>query len=148
MAARRGKTRALPGGSAPGGGEIKVSRARLLHTLFWSLLAAELLIVALDAAISQHGTGIPTSIRGLFNITREDSIGNWYMTALTLMVGIVAWVYFARARRERLGRSTTWTWCGLAAVFTYLSLDDGSRLHERVGGAFRSPDWALSGALR
>lgn len=114
------------------------------NQLVWSamivLLGIEVMIVLLD--LYQHFTpDVPSPIRSLLNITREDTFGTWFSSTQAFIVAIILWINFARVRAE--GHAKLGAWGIVAAFFTYASLDDGSRLHERIGSSIDSPIFDL-----
>lgn len=108
----------------------------LARRMFRSLLAAELFMVFLDATLNHLEWTRVGSIQRLVNITREDGITNWFAASQELLVaaaaGLVAWRVAADGdRRRRLG------WAFLSFLFLYISFDDGTKFHERIGTWFR-----------
>lgn len=112
---------------------MTVDTSLLTRRLFWGLLAAELLLVLLDAVITYGQLSQDRYIRRLFNITREDSIPNWFSSMQFLLISLAAWWCFFVHRARFSPRWQLIGWWLVAAGFLFLSLDDGSRLHERVG---------------
>ena len=98
-----------------------------------ALLTTAMLLVILDGLISYGGLIESRAIRRLFNITREDSIPNWFASIQFLLISLTLWVTYLRARGLDGGQWQARGWAFFAGVFLYLSIDDGSRLHERVG---------------
>ncbi len=93
-----------------------------------------LLLVYLDYAVNySYGTNL-NPIRRLFNITREDSLASWFGTTLMFMVALTFW--FIRSLNRHSGRFVRFAWLLLAIFFTYLAIDDGAEIHERMGSAF------------
>ena len=98
------------------------------------LLLIELVIVIFDL-YQHHTSDLPTQLRRMFNITREDSIGTWFASTQTFVVAIILWINFIRVRSERPrpNYKTLGAWGITAGFFTYASIDDGARLHEGIG---------------
>jgi hypothetical protein len=108
---------------------------RVLRAVFTALLAMDFGFVLLDL-IFNYSRLIPAgAIQRLFNIAREDSLASWVSSVQTLFVGLILWLVFAANRKK--------AWAAIAAFFTYLGIDDGSKLYERVGTAVKQ----LSGSL-
>lgn len=107
-----------------------------LRRLFFFLLTFELLLVFGDVFLNEFEWISNRSLRRSFNITREDSIPNWFSSMQALLLGLTLFgiAYLAR-KKDRLG------WVILGSFFTFVSIDDGSKLHERIGGAFK--DWLV-----
>jgi len=111
---------------------------RLLVAAFFGCLAIELLLVLLDATVNYlHGSGSP-AIRRLFNITREDGLASWFGVTQTFVVSLVLWVIFLVVRKVQGSRSQRVGWLILALFFSYMTIDDGAKIHERLGTAFKS----------
>lgn len=114
---------------------VTVNSRRFTRRLFAWLVGCELLLVLLDATIN-YGEWIPVgAIQRLFNLTRESSLGNWLASVQTLGVGTVLWFVFMNSRGRERWKALIW---GLLAVFfTYMAVDDGAQIHERVGTAVK-----------
>ena len=119
---------------------MKIDMNRLSVRAFIVLVTCQLLLVVLDAAIS-YGELVPNRAIGrLFNITREDSIPNWFASMQFLLIALVLWVIFLRVRELDGAQWKARGWAFLSGVFLFLSIDDGSKLHERVGTWFKASD--------
>ena len=80
---------------------IQVNRQRAINWILLFCLGTEILIVLADIFLN-YLEWIPFSpLRRVFNITREDAIGNWFSSIQTLLVGIVLWVIFAVDKSEK-----------------------------------------------
>ena len=59
----------------------------------------------------------------------------------TLLVALSIWIIYyltsCRAKVDKLFKNSRWGWLILALFFTFMSLDDGSKLHERLGTFFK-----------
>ncbi len=108
---------------------FSIDSKRFIKTLFLFLLGLELGFVLLDIVFNYYGLIPNSSIRRLFNMAREDSLQAWVAGVQTVFVGLVVWLIFAKTR----GRA----WAAIAAFFIYLGLDDGAKIHERVGTAVK-----------
>lgn len=62
----------------------------------------------------------------LFDVGREYNVATWYASMLWALVGLLAAVFFAHARRYRL------SWLLFAAVAFVASVDEYLELHERL----------------
>ncbi len=121
---------------------IKISASRFLHILFFSLLSAEIFIVLGDIFLYQLEWLPWRSMRIPFNITREDTLVNWFSSMQTFVTALVLLVIFLLARRKR--QKHAWGWAVLTGFFACMSIDDGSKFHERIGSSFREGADALS----
>jgi len=121
---------------------ITVRAGRLIRIVVLFCFSAELLFVLLDATIN-HGQWTEYGmIRRLCNIAREDSLSSWFGTTQTVMVALTLWLIFIVARRDRLKKSVTTGWLVLACFFSYMAVDDGAEIHERIGSAFKKANSA------
>lgn len=113
---------------------VVFSTSRITRIILAFCVVCELLLVYLDYRVNfSYGTEI-NSIRRLFNITREDALASWFGSTLFFMTALTGWLICclssARPRRIRAG------WIIVASLLTYLAVDDGAEIHERVGTAF------------
>ncbi|KAA3624601.1 MAG: hypothetical protein DWQ08_10215 [Proteobacteria bacterium] len=98
-------------------------------------IAAEIMFVILDYVVNWERLSQSRPIRRLFNITREDGLASWFAVTQEFVIALTLWAMFAllvnlgAQRRRRLG------WLLIACLFTYLSVDDGAMIHERIGSA-------------
>jgi len=133
------------------GGVIAINGSRLPVRIFIFLLVAELLFVFLDATINVAEWSESRSIQRLFNITREDGLATWFMVTQTFVTGLVLWVIFLLQRSRSVSTARLAGWGFLATFFTYLSIDDGAMIHERLGTmveqAYKSENSAYTGSL-
>ncbi len=108
--------------------------------IFWCLLGFELFIVFLDVFVS-HYKWIPIgSIRRMVNITREDSLSNWFSSLQAIAVGSVIWLTAIGVRKQMQDnhyKRKFYCWAGIGTFFIYLGIDDAIKFHERMGTAFK-----------
>jgi hypothetical protein len=100
---------------------------------FWC--AALVLLVGVADYFLYYLSWSPSEIVGRsFNVGREESLGTWVSTTLSLLAGILALAIAARSRF--LGDS--WIgWAIVGAFFVFVSFDDAAKFHERLGTAMR-----------
>ena len=128
--------RANPGGSSHRGadiGRVDIDPVRLARRVFLFCVTAEIVFVLLDYHVNYGRLVDVGAIRRMTNIAREDSLASWFGTTQTLFVALTAWVLFLLSRA---GLATAWRqvgWAVVAAMFTYMAVDDGAQLHERFG---------------
>lgn len=114
---------------------LTLDTAALLWVLFLGCLIIELSLVYLDLAVNwQRGSEVG-AIRRLFNITREDGLASLFAVTQTFAVALFAWLIFAVTRQTDRRRSVQWGWLVLSLFFTYMAIDDGAAVHERLGTA-------------
>jgi len=78
----------------------------------------------------------PARLLDLFSVNLEESIPTWYSSInLFLAASLLGWI----ALSKRLhGEPYSLYWAGLAAVFLYLSMDEGAAIHESFSGPLKS----------
>ena len=107
----------------------------------WGILlvciSSVIAFVWLDFSVNTAYGSDLSPIRRLFNITREDSLSSWFGITVTWMVAVTLWTIFLVEKNRGASRGTRIGWGILAGAFTYMAADDGSKIHERLGSAFR-----------
>lgn len=114
-----------------------VDSGRILKLLFVFCVSIELLLVLLDLWINWQRASDSGAIRRLFNITREDGLASWFAVTQTIFVAIGAWIMFAIIRSKQNLRKRAIGWLVVALFFSYMAVDDGAKIHERLGSAFK-----------
>lgn len=123
-----------------------LSRASRLIRLSW------LAIVLLSAAhlglvlASANGIELHNSVRLLFDLDMEGSIGTWFSSVLLATGGTLAILMFDAEPRRRIARF----WLALGVTLWLLSLDETVGLHERSslgmsGSGWLSSPWVVPG---
>lgn len=105
--------------------------------MFLSCLITEIALVYLDLTVNWLHWSELSPIRRLFNTTREDALASWFAVTQTVFVAVAAWSIFAISLKKKLTRSRRFGWLVVALIFTYLAIDDGATVHERLGSAFK-----------
>ena len=112
----------------------------LAKRVFWGCLGFELFIVLLDIFVNHYEWSPIGSIRRMVNITREDSLSNWFSSYQMITVGLILWTTAAAVRNQArdIGgpKKEVYCWAILATFFVYMGIDDAIRFHERIGSAF------------
>ncbi len=144
----------------PNAGPGDAPRARVrplpLQPRLWRLLlvcvTVELALVAADYWINYRELADSAGLRHLFNITREDGLASLFAVLQTAAVAAVAWGIRA-VQRADVSPSTPperlhyLAWTAVALFFSYLTIDDGAALHERISTAIEEgSDGALPGS--
>jgi hypothetical protein len=125
--------------------ELTVDPHRLVRNVFLVCLAAILAFFLLDCFVNYRMWIDLPSIRRLFNTTREDGMASWFGVTQTFMVALTLWLIFVTARQQTGSRWRQAGWLVLALFFTYMAIDDGSALHERLGSALEDMQESGSG---
>ena len=76
----------------------------------------------------------------LFNITREDSIPNFFSSVQMLVVATVVLLIALVVRQQERWRQSQVPlgWGVLTGFFFFIGVDDGVKLHERLGSIFQA----------
>ncbi len=112
----------------------------IVRRIFWCFLGFELLIVFLDVFVNHYEWSSVGSIRRMVNITREDSLSNWFSSLQAIIVGFVLWLIAFAVRKQMQDnhyKRKFYCWAGIGSFFIYMGIDDAIKFHERVGTAFR-----------
>jgi len=112
---------------------FEVAPARLARTLALAWGAVALVLLCLDWRIAWDGTALPGQLRRFCNVAREDGLAAWVATVQAAVTAIVAWGCAVVARRAGASRLRRAGWIVTALVVSWLALDDGTQLHERLG---------------
>ena len=108
---------------------------RLVRDLTFVMIWSAVVVVLLDVWLFLSGTIASYSLAGLFDATSELGLSSWIAVTQASLTAVTVWglVLLHRSGESRL---RFWGWTVLAVFFTYLALDDGTHLHERIGVAF------------
>lgn len=116
---------------------IAIDANSFLRKLSWYLWLVCCALVLCDFVFTYLDVTGYYVFRRSFDMTREETIPNWYATILLFCIALTCALIFVtkRAQEERDGNATPWLL--FAGFFTFLSVDDGSRIHERLGSFFK-----------
>jgi hypothetical protein len=116
---------------------INLRLRRFIRAVVVICVLIELLLVYLDHTVNySYGTEIG-SIRRLFNITREDGLPSWFGVTITTLAALTLWLIYVVENYLGSGKWIRRGWLVLALFFSYMAMDDGSDMHERIGTAFK-----------
>ena len=113
--------------------QLSVAPARLGRWVLVGCLILEIGFVFLDYHVNYGRLTEVGAIRRLTNIAREDGLASWFGTTQTLLVALTAWGIWTLVQAEQAQRWRRVGWFVVAAMFTYMAIDDGAQLHERLG---------------
>ena len=118
---------------------IRVEQERLLNWVVAILLAIAIAIVLLDAVVAEFELVSIGAVQRLFNITREDGLANFFSTFQMLTVGFVALLITLVVKSQKRGQSSNVVvgWAVVTGLLLLWGVDDGTKLHERVGAVFK-----------
>lgn len=106
-------------------------------TLILALIVLGLTLASAAVQFSHHVLGHDQllGIARLFDANEELNVPTWYAavslmlaSAILATISVAKWTQGDRFRRH---------WVGLAVIFAYLSMDEGSRIHEMLGAPLR-----------
>jgi len=110
----------------------------IVKRVFWGFLSIELLIVFLDVFVNHYQWCSVGSIRRMLNITREESLSNWFSSLQLIMAGTVIWLISFTVRMQMQDyKRKFYCWAGIGSFFVYMGIDDAIKFHERMGTAFK-----------
>lgn len=115
-----------------------VDTGRLLWCVFLGCVIVEVSMVYLDLAVNWLRWSESGPIRRMFNITREDGLASWFAVTQTVFVALTSWFILALTSAQNGSRGRRTGWLVIALFFTYMAVDDGAVVHERVGSAFKA----------
>lgn len=107
---------------------IGINAKKIAHYLFWilaCLIAVNLLILLLK---HYSNSDIPVSIYNLFNFDREANVPSLFSVLLLLFSGFAFLLNRSFENNEKLFKG----WTIISALFFYLSIDEGSQIHESI----------------
>ena len=115
--------------------KLSLNRKKVVRNIFLFLLAIEIIVVVLDLTIT-HGRLIELKpIRRFLNMTKEESVGTWVSVMLFFFISLQCLIifYFKDMHKTWMRR---YDWLVFSVFFSYLSMDDAARMHERLGTSF------------
>ena len=119
--------------------EVQLNARRFISTLFVACVAIEISFVLLDYFVNYGQLTTIGPIRRMFNITREDGLASWFGITQTLLVGLTAWfVWIVRRSQPGVARWVRIGWLIMACCVTYMAVDDGATIHERLGSTVKA----------
>ena len=110
---------------------------RPLLLVFAFCLLFEITFVLLDLFVNWYRWSDSGAIRRLFNITREDGLASLFAIVQTLAIALTVWIIYLLSRHMEVSKAVLAGWLVLALFFSYMVIDDGAMVHERIGSAFK-----------
>lgn len=117
---------------------LRVDTRAIASRVLMACVGLELLFLVLDYHVNYGRLSTIGAVRRMTNIAREDSLASWFGTTQTLLVALTLWLTYVVVRQA--GKSSRFSrvgWVVLACFFSYMAIDDGAQLHERLGTAFK-----------
>jgi hypothetical protein len=115
---------------------LQFSSGFAARAIFVACLFFEIVLVVLDYQVNYGRLTDSGALRRLTNIAREDSLASWFGTTQTLFVALTAWMLWLAVRMAGAARWRSAGWLLVAVLFSYMAVDDGAQLHERLGAAY------------
>lgn len=111
---------------------INVSARRITRVLVLIALFLTLMSVAVEFAKIALGFGNMRGSVPLFSLINEDSLGTWFSSTALLVCSVLlmAIAFSKKVASDRFFLH----WGVLSVIFLYLSVDEGSMIHEKLGG--------------
>jgi hypothetical protein len=119
-------------------------RHRPLLIIFLGCLSIEIALVILDLSINWYKWSETNAIRRLFNITREDGLASLFAVLQTVAVASVLWLTWFLTRAAKAEKRNQTGWLIVALFLSYIAIDDGALVHERIGTAFQQNNGGIS----
>ncbi len=106
-----------------------------VRILAWTLLAADILLVAFDLVFTQWQVIPAQFVKDVFDLGAEGNIPTWFASIQWFLISLAALAcYWAEPLRSgKLPGRNMWLVIGL--VFLLASVDDAAQIHENVGSA-------------
>jgi hypothetical protein len=79
----------------------------------------------MDVFINHYQWSSVGAIRRMVNITREDSLSNWFSSIQAIVVGVVIWLTAICVRKQMQGDHYIrkfYCWAGIGSFFIYLGM--------------------------
>ena len=104
--------------------------------VFWCLWAICGLLLVADYAFTYLDLTGYYVFERTFAMTKEESIPNWYASILLFCIALTCALTFVM-QSPRVEKYQATPWIFFAVFFAFLSMDDGAKIHERLGSFFR-----------
>ncbi len=120
---------------APRAVTVSFNDAAVARAILIACVTLEAAFLVLDYHVNFGRATDIGALRRMANIAREDGLASWFAATQSLLVGLTGLVYWLSARAHGESRRRRAGWLLVAALFTYMAIDDGAQLHERLGSA-------------
>lgn len=114
-----------------------VDTDHLIRKVLIICIIIELSLFIADAIFTYAGVIDIRSIKRFFNMAREDGLGSLLAVIQTLLLSLTLWLIVLTHKAKDIRPVIRYGWVFLAVFFTYLTLDDGAEIHERLGTVYR-----------
>lgn len=124
-----------------------VNTTCLARNILIACFAIELAFLALDYFVNFGRLTEIGALRRMFNLAREDGLASWFAVTQTLLIALTLWLIYIVVKSSGESRSKLYGWLVLALLFTYMAIDDGAQIHERLGTTFERMQEASGGSF-
>lgn len=115
---------------------VAFSPRRAALTVLIACLLLEIGFVLIDYHVNYGRLTDIGALRRLSNIAREDGLASWFGTTQTLLVALTTWSIWFLVRAQQAPSWRQAGWLIVALTFSYMAVDDGAQIHERLGTTF------------
>jgi hypothetical protein len=112
---------------------FRVAPNRLVMWLVVVWVAIPIALLLFDYHVNYAGVHVAGAIRRLANLAREDSLANLLAVIQVILLSLTLWAVYWTSRRVGESKWRRRGWLVVALLFSYIAIDDGARMHERVG---------------
>lgn len=123
---------------------VRFSGRRWVRRVFLFCLLAEIVFFILDYHINYGRFTEIGAIRRMFNTAREDGLASWFAVTQTTLTAVTVWMIYVIAKSSDRRRWVTIGWFVLALFFSYMAMDDGATIHERLGSTIKAMELQAS----
>ena len=116
---------------------LKIDSTKIIWIFALSILGVSIFLFLADATLNYSLWLSNRDLRKFFNMTREDSLSNWISSLIQVSLAAVAILNAFVVSQLHLPRWKVWAWLGVGLLFFQLALDDGTKLHERMGSSLK-----------
>jgi len=116
-------------------GLLRLDSGRVARCVLVGCVSIEMGLLVADYFINVGRATEIGALRRLANIAREDGLASWLAATQALLIGLTAWGLWLCARAHHVSGWRRHGWLLVAVLFTYMAIDDGAQLHERIGTA-------------
>ena len=126
--------------------KIFISLSSIIKPFIFFIIIIELLLVILDILFYYTDLNKLGKIKFIFDITLETGLGSWLSVSQYLLIGLTVFFIFFVAKSIEPKVKNNLGWIIIAMFFIFLSIDDGSAIHERAGGYLRGTSFSEKSA--
>ncbi len=126
------------GDHPPAAVQLTFDPHRVVRNIFVFCVVAIVSFFLLDFFVNYLRLADAGPIRRLFNTSKENGLAAWFGVTQTVMVALTLWLTFVTVKQQGGSKWRKIGWLVLALFITYMAVDDGSALHERLGSAFKA----------